>query len=318
MRNPAPVALFVYNRPAHTARTLQALGANPLAAATDLVVFADGPKSATQVAAVAETRAVVRAASGFRSLRLVEQPANLGLSRSITGGIAELCASAGRVIAVEDDLQVAPCFLEFLNVALDRYQNDERVLQISGYGFPMAPKDRASFLPIISCWGWATWARAWKHYDPEMTAFEDLRFDAGRRHRFNLDGAYDYWGMARSQRDGHIDSWGIRWQMSLFARDGLVLYPPASLVENTGVDSSGTHGAGVASLQRPVESGQGAAAWQWPSAVDVDPAAFDEVRALLRAQRPSFARGVLQRAARAILPRRARVAVKSILKPPAP
>jgi hypothetical protein len=314
----APVALFVYNRPAHTARTLRALAANAGAAETDLVVFADGPKSAAQAAAVAETRAVVRAASGFRSLRLVERPSNLGLARSITGGVLEVCDAAGRIIVVEDDLEVAPRFLDFLNAALDRYRDDERVLQVSGYGFPIPPRPRSGFLPIVSCWGWATWARAWQHYDPDMTGYDALRADAERRHSFNLDGAYDYWGMARSQRDGRIDSWGIRWQMSLFARDGLVLYPPASLVRNTGVDSSGTHGAGVAALQRAVDPARASGDWQWPPSVAVDAEAFAEVKALLRAQQPSAARAMLQRATQAMLPRRARAVLKSILKAPAP
>ena len=40
---PAPIALFAYNRPRHLARTVAALLRDPLAAASDLHVFCDGP-----------------------------------------------------------------------------------------------------------------------------------------------------------------------------------------------------------------------------------------------------------------------------------
>jgi len=40
----APIVLFVYNRPDHTRRTLEALASADLAAVSLLYVYADGPK----------------------------------------------------------------------------------------------------------------------------------------------------------------------------------------------------------------------------------------------------------------------------------
>jgi hypothetical protein len=315
----APIVLFIYNRPAHTARTLDALSANALARESDLIIYADGPKKPEHLPTVREARAVARNAAGFRSVRIVEREENLGLGQSIASGVDELCRSAGRVIVVEDDLLVAPRFLEFLNLALERYSDDPQVMQISGYAFPVPARTGSHFLPIISCWGWATWARAWKHFDPEMTAFDRISGDAAEINRFNLDGAYDYWGMARSQRDRRIDSWGIRWQMSLFARDGLVLFPSEGLVENTGVDSSGTHGAGQSGLQRPLAGMPGGLPpepvdWRWPCAIGTDQDVFEQVKALLRAQRPSAARATIEKLVRAFVPEQARAALKAVLK----
>ncbi len=292
----APIILFVYNRPEHTRRTLAALAANPLAQDSDLIVYADGPKKPEHAASVAQARDVVRAAEGFRSVRLIERDANMGLANSIMTGVSDVCAVHGRAIVVEDDLLVAPHFLEFLNAGLRRYQDEPAVLQISGYSYPAHDKTTANafFLPMVSCWGWATWSRAWSQFDGAMSLLPRLHEDRSLRHRFNLDGAYDYYAMACQQARGQLDSWGIRWQMSLFARDGLVLYPRETLVTNIGADASGTHGTGRPNLQRAFAT-SGYANVDWPDSIATDANAFEQVKQLLLGERPSLFRRIIQR-----------------------
>jgi hypothetical protein len=286
----APIALFIYKRPTHLRRALESLAACAEASRSALYVFADAPKLPEHAKAVAEARAVARSATGFASVTIVERDENWGLARSITHGVADMCRRFGRVVVVEDDLVVGQDFLRFLNAGLDRYAEDERVMQISGYAFPINgdSEDSAYFLPIVSCWGWAVWDRAWSQFDPAMSAFAEIEMDANARHRFNLDGAYDYWDMAQDQRRGAVNSWGIRWQMSLFARDGLVLYPTMSLVENAGVDATGTHGAGDKAFQRDVASNRLKTEIRWPASTGIDNRMFDRVKALLGKQRPSW------------------------------
>jgi Glycosyl transferase family 2 len=294
----APIVLFVYNRPDHTRRTLAALAANPLAVESDLIVYADGPKKPEHQASVDAAREVVRSARGFKSVEIVERQANLGLANSIISGVTEVCSARGRVIVVEDDLIVAPEFLAFLNAGLDRYRSEQSVLEISGYGYPAHDQStpQTFFLPMVSCWGWATWSRAWAAFDPKMSALSQLDDDPGARRRFNVDDTYDYYGMACQQRQGKIDSWGIRWQLSLFAHDGLVLYPRNSLVYNAGVDASGTHGSGQTAFQRKLE-GQSfdAGALTWPKAVATDELAMGQVKQLFRANRPGILRRIIER-----------------------
>lgn len=269
---------------------IASLQANPAARASDLFVFADAPRKPEQAEAVRDVRSFVRGIDGFASVTVIERERNLGLSGSIADGITRLCAERGRVIAVEDDLVVAPGFLEFLNRGLDRYANAEKVFQISGYMFPttVVPKE-VSFLPIISCWGWATWKRAWDQYDPGMTRLPQLANDRAMRTRFDLDGAYPYYAMARRQERGKIDSWGIRWHLSVFAHDGLVLYPPRSLVQNEGVDSSGTHGAGHKQLQTLLVQGV-CGRIALPEHVEVSDDTLKQVKQLLRSMQPGFLR----------------------------
>lgn len=293
---PAPIVLFIYNRPEHTARTLASLAANPLARESDLIVYADGPKKAEHERSVQTARMIAREAKGFRSVRLIERARNLGLAMSITAGVTEVCEQHGRAIVVEDDLVVAPSFLKFLNEGLDRYEDEERVFQISGYMFPIdsGASSDSLFLPLISCWGWATWRNAWRKFDANATGYAALECDANLRDRFNLGGAYDYFGMLQSQVDGGIDSWGVLWLLSVFMQKGLVLYPRRSLVENAGVDGSGSHGLGVASLQKPLGWHDGGA-WTPPAAVAVDNHALEQVSALLGSAKPGRVRQLVRK-----------------------
>lgn len=241
--NLAPIALFTFKRPEHTRRTLEALARNPEFAVSPLHVFCDGPRRVDEEAAVHATREIVRGWPHAHKT-VHEAPSNRGLAVSITDGVNRLCASHGRVIVVEDDLVVAPVFLDFLNRALDRYADEPRVMQVSGHMFPVdLPPGGADavFLPFTTSWGWATWQRAWAQFDPHMHAFEQLKSDRLLRRRFDLEHAYPYFAMLKKQKDGQVDSWAIRWYLSVFSANGLVLYPRRSLVNNEGFDGSGTH-----------------------------------------------------------------------------
>jgi len=239
----APIVLFAYKRPAHTLATLEALAACELADQSRLYIYCDGPKTPDDRALTEEVQAVARSRQWCAEVEVVAREQNRGLAASVIAGVTELCDKYGRVIVLEDDLVVAPNFLRYMNDALDRYVDEPRVMQISGHMFDAALDigTDALFMPFVTTWGWATWSRAWAHFDPAMGGYDKLRVDARRRRRFNIDGAYNYFDMLERQRAGVIDSWGIRWNLSVFENDGLVLYPKRSLVDNRGFDGSGTH-----------------------------------------------------------------------------
>lgn len=279
----APIALFVYSRPDHATQALSTLRLNPPATDSELFIFSDGPRDAAAAPLVAATRAAVRNVSGFAKVTVIERERNLGLAASIIDGVTQLCERFGRAIVVEDDLRLSPHFLDFMNSALNSYAGNERVMQVSGYMFPIAlPATVDSlFLPFTTSWGWATWQRAWRHFDPSMSGYAALEGDAAARRRFNLDGAIDYVSMLDNQRAGRIDSWAIRWYLSVFQRDGLVLYPARSLVGNFGFDGSGVHSGRNTALHRAPAAEN--AIVRFPDACEVSPL-FRQITASLGAK----------------------------------
>lgn len=239
----APIALFAYRRTDLLGAVLDSLEACPEFSATDVYVFSDGPKNEHARADVEAVRVLVR--DRMRpNMRLIEAQDNLGLSQSVIGGVGRLCREYGRAIVIEDDLLLSPAILAWFNAALDRYIGERRVMQISGHMFNSTAfegRNEGFFLPMATSWGWATWDRAWKAFDPDAAGWEVLIRDRAARKRFDLDGNYPYTKMLRRQMAGRINSWAIRWNWTLFKNDGLSLYPPQSMVSNEGLDSTATH-----------------------------------------------------------------------------
>jgi hypothetical protein len=219
----------------------------PEAGHSTVFIFCDGPRGEADRALVEQTRAVAREQRGFGSLQVVEREQNLGLANSIRLGVSDLCEQFGKVIVLEDDTIVSSHFLEFQNEALHRFADDERVMQISGYFYPLVipGQSDAFFLVHGVCWGWGTWKRAWQHF--RMSEFDILKIekDYDYRRSLNLDGAYPYSRMLRMQRSGAIDSWGVVWYATVFRRQGLVLFPRQTMVRNIGQDGSGSNSKGI-------------------------------------------------------------------------
>jgi hypothetical protein len=240
----SPIALFVYNRPEHTMRTLRALSRNPEAIHSDLYIYSDGAADLNSVSAVNEVRSLIREYSGFKSILIVEQERNVGLAKSILGGVTQLLERFSTLIILEDDLVVSPTFLKYMNSGLDLYRNDERVGSIHGYTYPcIEPLPDTFFLRGGDCWGWATWARAWRYINLDGSLLMRELEERDLTEAFDLEGAYPYVKMLKNQIQGNNDSWAIRWHASLFLKNMLTLYPGKSLVQNIGHDGTGIHSA---------------------------------------------------------------------------
>lgn len=240
--NLAPIALFTYNRLWHTKQTVEALRGNTLAALSDLFIFSDGPKSINDQEKVTDVRNYLSTVTGFRSVTITQRPENHGLARSIIDGVTEIVSTCGRIIVLEDDLVTSPLFLQFMNASLEEYANNERVISIHGYVYPVkADLPQTFFLRGADCWGWATWERGWKLFEPDgRKLLKELR-RLDLTDYFDFDNAYPFTKQLADQIKGKNNSWAIRWHASAFLHDRLTLYPGRSLVQNIGNDGSGVH-----------------------------------------------------------------------------
>lgn len=243
MQNLAPIALFVYNRPEHTRRTLKFLKQNLLADESRLYVFSDAAKTSNQQTAVKEVRELIKNISGFKSIKIIEQKENLGLANSIIAGVTQLVNEYGKIIVFEDDLLSSPYTLQYFNEALIRYQNEEKIMHISAYMYPFAGADNLpeTFLyRIAHSWGWATWQRAWVNFNPNIDNLI-TQFDKQKINDFSIDGKMNFWKQMTEFKTGKNNSWAIRWYATMFLKNGLALNPSKSLIHNIGHDGTGIH-----------------------------------------------------------------------------
>lgn len=239
----APIALFVYNRPDHTRRTINFLKANYLAEESRLYIFADGAKSEKDEESVKDVANLVSQVDGFKSVKVIHQKQNLGLANSIINGVTLLCNEYGKVIVFEDDLLSSIYTLQYFNNALNFYQDTEQVMHISASMFPLAVEDDMpeTFLyRAAHSWGWATWKRTWDKFNPDIDSLI-AQFDQKKIKDFSFDGKMNFWKQMKEFKAGKNDSWAIRWYASVFLNNGLTLNPTRSLINNIGHDGSGVH-----------------------------------------------------------------------------
>jgi hypothetical protein len=247
--NLAPIALFVFNRPEHTARTLEALAKNPLAKHSALIVFADGPRAfpnqpereALEKQKCLEVQEIIKTQQGFLAIELRARDKNAGLAQSIIEGVSSVIRTHGKIIVLEDDLITSPIFLDWMNRGLQTFEEDESVAEIHGYSMPFPKTELAYYLKGADCWGWATWKRAWDLFEANGTQLLQTIRQRKLEKEFDLYGAYPYTQMLQDQIDGRVNSWAIRWHASCFLHNKLCLYPGQSLIQNIGFDASGTH-----------------------------------------------------------------------------
>lgn len=241
----APILLFVYNRPEHTRRCIESLLKNSLASESNLFIYADGAKDSTQQEAVNEVRNYIQSIQGFKQITLMERSENWGLARNIINGVTTQVNRYGKVIVLEDDLVVAPYFLQFMNEALEVYKDEPKVGHIQACDFTQDSSLPATFLiKWTGSWGWATWDRAWKHFNPNGNELLQELEERKLTHVFDFNGKYGFTRMLRRQIEGKNNSWAIRWNASLFLKDILSLNVGRSLVQNEGFDGSGTNCGG--------------------------------------------------------------------------
>jgi hypothetical protein len=237
----APVSLFVYNRLAHTKKTIFSLQQNELAKDTVLYIYSDGPKDEKNIAEVNKVRDFIKNIKGFKDICITEQEKNLGLAKSIIYGVSETVTKEDKIIVLEDDMISSKYFLKFMNEALDFYEKKDKIMAIHGYTqfFNIQLPDNY-FLSCPGSWGWATWKNRWDlfEYEPKKLKYELTKKKLFKKFEY---GNSVFTNMLQNLIDGKIESWAICWHALAVINNKLTLYPGKSLIDNIGNDCSGVH-----------------------------------------------------------------------------
>lgn len=243
--NLAPIALFVYNRPWHTEKTLDALSKNEYAGDSKLIVYADGVRSnatVEEIQRVKDVRAVLNTKNWCGEQKVVERSFNLGLADNIIGGVTEVLCNHDRVIVLEDDIITSPGFLRYMNDALEFYRNEPKVMHVSGYMFPVKGKLPSTFFyNTASCWGWGTWRDRWQQAEWDAGRLREQIEQTGRIPDFDIGATYPFYDHLKKNVTGEMRTWAVRWYANIFLKGGLALHPFPSLTQNIGMDGQGTH-----------------------------------------------------------------------------
>lgn len=240
MRLPTPAVLLIaFNRPASTQRVFAAIRqARP----ARLFIACDGPRpdKPDEALRVEEVRAIARQVDWPCEVRTRYLGHNAGCGQGPADAITWFLAEAGEGVVLEDDCVPEPAFFRFAAVMLERYRDEPKVGMISGSKMapPIALGAAYGFSRLASCWGWATWRRAWDGYDlrPAQVSQDEAwtRYFHPKMVR----------NLARAVGGPHgvaTHAWDYQFMLHLLRKGMLTVIPDDNLVLNIGFDGSGTH-----------------------------------------------------------------------------
>jgi FkbM family methyltransferase len=237
-----PVAFFIFSRPALTERVFARIAqAKP----SNLFVIADGPRSREEAKICEETRRIVDRIDWDCRILKNFSDRNLGLRQRVSTGLDWVFSQVEEAIILEDDCLPALSFFPFCQACLEHYRDVEQVFLISGDNFQFG-RSRTRYSYYFSrypeIWGWATWKRAWKHFDLTMSSWPEFKADGYIKAVFENPREQQYWSEILEEcHQGKINSWAYPWCYTCWSQSALTILPDVNLVSNIGFGVDSTH-----------------------------------------------------------------------------
>lgn len=255
-----PVLFLIFNRPDNTQIVFDAIRkAKP----PMLFVSADGPRDhiSSDQELCEKTREIIKQVDWDCEVFTKFHEKNLGLKRCVSSALNWFFENVEEGIILEDDCLPDPTFFKFCKDLLEKYRDDQRVMQISGNNFLFDQyKIDASyyFSKINDIWGWATWRRAWKLYDINMKSFPEFKEKKQLANYIENPKIRD-WFMAYFENDfGALNTrkgiWSTQWSYAICISNGLTIVPKVNLVSNVGMTGESTNETNTYDLYANVPS----------------------------------------------------------------
>ena len=174
------------------------------------------------------------------------QNRNLGCRVAVSTAIDWFFQLENEGIILEDDCLPGADFFPFCAQLLERFRDDEKIMAVCGSSYAEPPTNyKASyyFSYYADMWGWATWRRAWRLYDRDLSRWPEFKACGGLK---ALTGPSPwrepYWtNIFDASRRNLFDSWGYRWIYSVIEHGGIACYPVQNLISNLGFRGDATH-----------------------------------------------------------------------------
>lgn len=239
-----PVAFIIFKRPDTTEKVFDRIR---YAKPPKLLVIADGPRPDVpgEAEKCAAARAVVEKVDWPCEVMTNYSEINLGCDPRVASGLDWVFDIVEEAIILEDDCLPDLTFFRFCEELLERFRDDERIMTISGYNFQFGRK-RTGYSYYFSKYShigaWATWRRAWKHFDMNMTLWPEIR-DGGWVNSLFRNKAALIHRITILEKDYHdeFNTWDSAWLLSCWIQNALTVLPNVNLILHIGFGEGKTH-----------------------------------------------------------------------------
>ena len=239
-----PIGFLIFNRPDVTERVFSAIAS---AQPKKLLVVADGARNSDEREICEQTKSIIKKVNWDCDVLTNFSEENLGCGKRISSGLDWIFSEVEEAIILEDDTLPCPSFFTFCQSLLEHYRDDERVMHINGDNSLIQRRNSQSyyFSKYIHIWGWATWRRAWKHYDYNIRSWHDFKETGLIQQIFETPYEQKYWTdiFNRIHIDTQdINTWDYQWIYACWSQGGLAIAPNSNMVSNLGFNQlSATH-----------------------------------------------------------------------------
>ncbi len=237
-----PILLIAWRRPNHLRKIIEQLG---YLAPKKLFFAVDGPRFGelyeVERKLINETKKIIENEINWDcEIKVNYQNENLGCRLAVFSAISWFFDNVDAGIIIEDDILPDKSFFGFASELLNKYKECDQIFQISGFNmFSNIQKSRYSYYysKYPNIWGWATWKRAWNHFDFDIPDIDILK---GQLKYLNNKSEINH-HVDIIVNGKNIDTWDSYWRYALLKNKGLTIVPTVNLIKNIGFDNSGTH-----------------------------------------------------------------------------
>lgn len=228
------VLFLVFNRPESTHKTLAMIRK---ASPTKLYIAADGPRKDVtgEYEKCKEVRQILEQGIDWDCEVFYQfQENNLGCRKAVQAALNWFFKQEEMGIILEDDCVPNKSFFSFCVAMLDKYKNRKDIFHINGSNFQYGNLRGDSsyyFSSLVHVWGWATWRRAWVHYDKEMTGYKLLKNTHPNKKLIP-------WNQFEEIFSGKVDTWDLQWFFTCLKHNALTIIPNVNLINNIGFGSA--------------------------------------------------------------------------------
>ena len=239
-----PILFLVFNRPDFTRRVFERIrSVKPV----KLFIAADGSREGvvSDKENCESVRAIVKEIDWPSDVRTLFRAQNLGCKRAVSGAIDWFFENVEEGIILEDDCLPDMTFFRYCEELLAKYRYDTSVMVISGTNLQFGNKRTKYsyyFSKHLHVWGWASWRRAWKYYDVNISLWPEIRDGGWLYDLFGDKKKVEYWKRIFDRvYKGEIDTWDYQWGLACWIQAGSIILPNVNLISNIGFGQGATH-----------------------------------------------------------------------------
>jgi len=212
-----------------------------------LYVAADGPRPDRKddIVNCNRTRQVIDQIDWPCEVKKLFRSENLGCGFAVCSAINWFFEHVESGIILEDDCMPDVSFFEYSSELLEKFKEDEDIYVISGTNMQKGIKRGEGsyyFSNYPVTWGWASWRRAWNHFNYDITNFNNS-FDSGDLdHVFQNQHEKSYW--KKKIKKGDLEKkniWDYQWYFAIWKNKGIGITPNFNLITNIGFRNNASH-----------------------------------------------------------------------------